>query len=339
MRIAIVARTYYPIAPPFTGGLEAFIHSLCCALAQHHEVTLYAHADSDVPCRLVSFTKQLPAGNAYTQTHENDEFLSIVAHIESEQYDVIHNNSLSALFLIWAARQSKPVITTLHTPPYSCLKAATRLSSASINCHFVAVSHALKREWQPYIQSSCDVIYNGIDLSLWNTTSTRKGSLVAFGRLVPNKGVDIAIAAAKKAGRRIQIAGAITDKDYFQHSIKPLLDSECEYVGHCDHTAIRQLLSDASGALFPVRWNEPFGLTTVETMSCGVPVIAFDRGAFSEIVCEKSGVITSGTNVVSLLSAIERSKFLSSKNIKARSQDFPIEKMVDRYEQCYEHMM
>lgn len=366
MRVAVIARTLYPIRPPFTGGLEAFTHALVNYLTPHCEVDLYAHESSETGAKLFSFTHNYTAVNragsrASSSTSfsaginssvqdprrqsslsedcaaifENDEYLRIIRTLECKRYDVIHNNSLSPLFLLYAAQQDRPVITTLHTPPYSALKAAAQLASKRHHCEFVAVSESLARQWRPFLANGCKVVHNGIDTKFWDRKRESSDYLLCYGRLVPNKGIDIALAVAHALDLPLKIAGARTDTNYYNSQIEPLLDSKREYVGHQSHDQISRLYRHAKAALFPIRWEEPFGLATVEAMAAGVPVVAFDRGAFSELIGTEEGIITPRTTVDAMCEGVQNVHRLNPDKIKARGQSFPLSKMCDRYLTLY----
>lgn len=350
MRIAVIARTLYPIKPPFTGGLEAFTHALVSYLSKRCDIHLYAHEESDCNAQLISFTRtpekpdlascQSPPLhtsllNERAEIYENDEYLRIIKRLDQSRYDVIHNNSLNPLFLLYAAQQDTPVITTLHTPPYSAMKAAAQLASKSAHCEFVAVSESLARQWRPFLAHGCKVIHNGIDTDFWNGKRERSDYLMCYGRLVPNKGIDIALAVAHALDMPIKIAGARTDTHYYRTQIEPLLDCKREYVGHQTHQQIADLYRNARAALFPIRWEEPFGLATVEAMAAGVPVVAFDRGAFSELIGQNQGIITSRTTVRAMCEGVEKVDSLDTQAIRARGRQFPLSRMCERYINLY----
>ena len=138
MKIAVIAKTRLPIAEPFRGGLEAFTHALCKEYIRlGHEITLYAHADSDTALNVKGFYGDEHRENEYFEIYENDEYLSILEDIEQNDFDIVHNNSTHELPILWGVKASIPVVTTIHTPPISKLKAAIKICSAYENLHFV----------------------------------------------------------------------------------------------------------------------------------------------------------------------------------------------------------
>lgn len=333
MKIAIIAHPRFPIKTPYPGGLEAFIASLIPYYGKCADVTVYAHPDSQIesPAKLVSFPFDCVAHKQYPELIENDFLLKVMKDILLKRFDVVHNNAISPIPTVWACKYDIPMLTTLHTPPYSRLKASAELSSLSPNVHYNAVSYSVAEAWQPYINDTVDVIYNGIELAQWRGAKTSKKQLFSFGRIVPSKGFDLAIKAAKLLGKDLNIAGPIYDQPYFDEKIAPFLDDGVNYLGHLDHMALQRQLSSACAAVFAVRWDEPFGLSTVEAMASGTPVAAFNRGAFPEVVSKEGGVLAIGNNVDSLAEAIDASLLKHSDDVIHRAQKFPLRVMCNSY--------
>lgn len=333
MKIALIAHPRFPIRSPFPGGLEAFVSSLIDFYAEHAEVTVYAHPKSDIPShvKFVTFPFDTLSHEKYPDLIENDFLLKVMEDILKNNFDVIHNNAISPIPAVWSCKYDIPLLTTLHTPPYSRLKASAELTSLSPNVHYNAVSFSVAEQWQPYISDTIDVIYNGIDLSDWYGPRTVKEQLFSFGRIVPSKGFDLAVKASAMVGIPLNIAGPIYDKSHFEKDIAPYIGKGVNYLGHLSHQELQLQLRSARCAIFAVRWDEPFGLSTVEAMASGTPVAAFNRGAFPEVVSRKGGVLASGNNVDSLADAIADSLKLHSDDVLHRAQKFPLSEMCNRY--------
>lgn len=331
MKIAIIAHPRFPIKSPFAGGLEAFIASVIPHYARHWEVTLYAHPESDFHEYLVSFPIDEKAYKKYPELVENDFLLKVMQDISSKKFDVVHNNAISPIPPVWACKYQLPLLTTLHTPPYSRLKASAELASLSPWVHYVAVSQSVADAWQPYINDSIDVIYNGIDLHQWQCVKTKQSCVFSFGRILPSKGFDLAAKAAIQLNIPLKIAGPIYDHKYFETVIAPLLGKHVSYLGHLSHQQLQAELRQAKAAIFAPRWDEPFGLSTVEAMASGTPVAAFNRGAFSEIVAEAGGSLATGNNVNSLAVALEQSFNCHADDVTARAAEFPLHRMCEDY--------
>ncbi|MCW8092337.1 glycosyltransferase [Alteromonas sp. ASW11-130] len=331
MKIIIIAHPRFPIASPYAGGLEAFTASLIEYYQLHHEVILYAHPDSKVSCELRSFPIDNRIAKAYPELVENDYLLRVLEDIKSLPFDIIHNNAISALPPIWAAKNDVPMLTTLHTPPYTKLKVAATLASYSPFVHYNAISYCVAEQWRPYVHHHIDVIYNGIDLARWRTSKTTTGYLFAFGRITPAKGFDLALKAANLLELPLLFAGPVYDKTYYTQRIKPNLKNGSRYLGHLDHIALQKHLEKAKAVVFGTRWDEPFGLATVEAMATSTPVASFARGAFPEIVSDQGGVLAEGNTVNSLAEAIEGSFKLHPDDVIGRAGKFPLATMCQNY--------
>jgi UDP-glucose:tetrahydrobiopterin glucosyltransferase len=332
MKIAVVAKTRLPVAEPFHGGLEAFTHALCKEYIKlGHHITLYAHADSDPDLNVKGFYGNEYRNDRQFELYENDEYLSIIKDIEEGDFDIVHNNATHELPVIWGAKASLPVITTIHTPPTAKLKAAVKLYSASDNLHFILPSKSFQATWLPYMDNGSSVIYNGADTSKWSQVCTSRDYLFWYGRIVHAKGLDIVLDAAHSLNMPLKFAGSLDDEKYFNDQIKPRITEKDTYLGHLTQSDILAQLTGAAALANAVRWEEPFGLTNIEAMLTGVPVAGFDRGAFSELVDVESGVVASQRNVAALAKAIESAIILDSDKVRQHALKFSLKIMAERY--------
>ncbi|QKZ14953.1 glycosyltransferase [Spirosoma sp. KUDC1026] len=340
MKIAVVAKTRLPITEPFRGGLEAFTHALCTAYIRlGHQITLYAHADSDPALNVKGFYGDTYRENKLFELYETDEYLSILADIEQNDFDVVHNNSTHELPILWGTKALMPVVTTIHTPPTSKLKAAITICSGSENLHFALPSTSLEATWQPYLTNDSIIIPNGVDPDTWPLVRKSRDYLFWFGRIVHAKGLDIVLDAAHELSMPLRFAGPLDDKTYFDEQIRPRMTETDTYLGHLNQAELRLHLSDAAAMVNAVRWEEPFGLTTLEAMSSGVPVAGFDRGAFRELVDAESGVVAEQKNVKSLAKAIAAAIPLGSDNVRRHAEKFSLTTMAERYITYFEKVL
>ncbi|GAB3753778.1 glycosyltransferase [Spirosoma pomorum] len=340
MKIAVIAKTRLPIAEPFRGGLEAFTHALCTAYIRlGHEITLYAHADSDPELNVKGFYGDAHREDRLFELYETDEYLSILADIERNDFDVVHNNSTHELPLLWGVRVPVPVVTTIHTPPISKLKAAITICSGAENLHFVLPSTSFKATWQPYMNNGSIVIHNGVDLDKWPLVRKSRDYLFWFGRIVYAKGLDIALDAAHELNMPVKFAGPLDDTTYFEEQIRPRMTETDTYLGHLKQAEIGMHMDGAAAMVSAVRWEEPFGLTTLEAMASGVPIAGFDRGAFRELVDGESGVVAEQKNVKSLTKAITAAIPLKSDNVRRHAETFSLRTMAERYIQYFEELL
>jgi glycosyltransferase involved in cell wall biosynthesis len=184
-------------------------------------------------------------------------------------------------------------------------------------------------------------IHHGIDLSLYRLRTKKAEYLSFLGRIAPVKGVHNAIEIAKQSGIPLKIAGEIQPlfREYFDSCIKPHLDGKfIEYVGEADLAVKDELLGASMAMLFPIEWDEPFGLVMIEAMATGTPVIAFPGGSVEEIVRDGiSGLVCSG--VEDAVARVREVQSIKPATVRAYAQQyFSVERMVQDYLALYREM-
>ena len=347
MRIALIAAARYPIREPFAGGLEAHTWALADGLRRRgHRVSLFAAPGSD--CELeaeelrVRSLELSPAARgdvsmpAADWMLEHHAYLSLMlALMEDVSFDVVHNNSLHHLPVAMARVVRTPQLTTLHTPPTPWLESA--ITSGPCPVRFVAVSSFTAQRWR-HVVPHAGVVRNGVDLDVWRP-GPGGGPLVWFGRLVPEKGPDLAIAAARRAGRALQLAGPCPDPDFFARHIEPALGDGIEYLGHLRRHELVELVGNAGAALVTPRWDEPYGLVAAEALACGTPVLGFARGGLPEVVDACSAVLVPGEDVAALAAVLDDRPALDRRAARRRAeQACSLEQMIDGYERTYREL-
>lgn len=349
MRIGIIAHLKYPISKPFMGGLEAFTYDICQRLlARGHDVLLYACAGSDPilnvrpilcekdyqPITSSQFTSR-QLSTEYIATHH--AYVELMQDIDRDELDIIFNNSLNYVPIMMSALVNAPMITVLHTPPIFELKNAIRREQDYGRVKYVSVSKTNADNWKAYAPV-CDVIHNGIDLESWEFYPENEGGYVMwFGRIHPDKGLHLAIEAAKLSGKKLKAAGAISDQHYYETEIIPRLDDSIELLGSCDHKKLNELIGNAEAALITPCWDEPFGLVVAESLACGTPVAGIAKGALPYLLNEHTGALCDGNNVHELADCIQAATKLNRAECRQRAEQlFDVEKMVDAYEALFE---
>jgi glycosyltransferase involved in cell wall biosynthesis len=348
LRIALIASARYPIREPFPGGLEAHTWQLAARLRERgHAVTVFGGAGSD-PELDVQAMAPLPPISADARGDvsmpaewflaEHHAYLGLMLELggSGRRFDVVHNNSLHYLPVAMAPTLPAPLLTTLHTPPTPWLESAVRLPCA-VTRHFAAVSAATAAQWRPAI-AGVGVVHNGVDVRAW-TAGPGGGTPVWSGRVVPEKGPEEAIRAARAAGTGLRLAGPRPDRRYFDERVAPLLGDGVEYVGHLDHAALARLVGSASVAVVSPCWDEPYGLVVAEALACGTPVAGFARGALPELLDDATGVLVAPDDVDALAAAIPRAARLDRAAVRRHAEDTcSVESMVDGYERLYEEL-
>jgi len=331
MRIAQVAPLYESCPPQLYGGTERVVSYLTEELVrQGHEVTLFASGDSQTTATL-----RAPCERALRldpQCRDPLPYHFILLHRlaqTADAFDIIHFHTDYLHFPIFAQRWGK-TLTTLHgrldlpdLPPMLREFAMMPL---------VSISNA-QRAPMPWANWSATV-YHGLPTNLYHCGAGNGGYLAFIGRVCPEKRPDWAIEIARRAGLPLTIAAKVdkVDQSYFETRIKPLLtDPLVKFIGEIRDDQKGTFLGDALALLFPIDWPEPFGLAVIEAMANGTPVIAFGRGAVSEIVDHGvTGFIVN--NVDEAVDAIPLAKALDRNAVRRRFEErFSVERMARNY--------
>ena len=342
LRIAQVAPPLERVPPERYGGTERVMYELIVELVKRgHEVTTFASGDSEVPGRHVPTVpvalrpaefKDDPMGFFLTTAH---------AVMDSQdEFDIIHSH-LEWMSLILARAVHVPVVATFHGRldlPWS-----RELLASPTPAQLVAIS---KNQASPHPEQDWTVVYNGLTLAGTPFERRRSDVLCFVGRVAREKGIVEAIEIAVMAGRPLRIAAKIAptgpEHDYYENVFMPALKaagSAVEFIGEISGPERDQLFAESYAALMPGSWPEPFGLTAIEALACGTPVLARRVGGLPEII--RDGVDGFfGDDVTELAYHVPEVETLNRRAIrKAVIDRFSATRMADNYEAVYRRML
>ena len=339
MRIAQVAPLFEAVPPKLYGGTERVVHYLTETLVDMgHDITLFASGDSVTKAELIPIVKEalrLSPDCIDSLAHHVVQLEEVLTLHNS--FDIIHFHTDYFHFPL-TSRLSTPALTTLHGR--LDLPDLQPLFNRFRNQPVVSIS---LNQRQPLPQANwVGNVYHGLPENL-HKIGEGKGNYLAFmGRISPEKGVDKAIEIAVKSGIPLKIAAKVdkADKEYYELEIKHLLDNPLiEFVGEIDERGKTAFLGNAKALLFPINWSEPFGMVIIEAMSCGTPVIAFNRGSVPELIDDGvSGFIVN--NVEEAVNAVNKINItLRSMVRKMFEEKYTATRMAKDYLKIYESLV
>lgn len=281
MRIALIAPPWAPIPPALYGGIELVVDRLATGFAAAgHEVLLFATGDSTCPVPTQYVLEQAEGSRIGADVPEIVHVLA--AYEAAKGYDIVHDHTLFGPFHA-EHYPGLPVVSTIHGNLDGELAAVHR--PMADYARLIAVSNAQRRA-APDIPIA-KVIHHGIDVSDFPVGNGAGGYCFFIGRMDPGKGAHRAARVARKAGMPLLIAGKMrsaVERDYFDRQVAPLCGDDIRFLGEVSHEEKLRLFAEATAVLFPIRWNEPFGLVMIEALACGTPVLAFPEGAAPEVI-------------------------------------------------------
>lgn len=365
MRIALVAPLVFPIGPPFAGGAQVVVYDLARGLTERgHDVTLFATRGSkvagvklvevDVDYRALQPAVFLADNPANVGTLSDAFFLSADAFRRAfleiagaqPRFDVVHAHAFDYPAYTLASFTNTPAIHTLHLPAVDSQinrslaalqrDAATYFPAA--RPHLVTVSQACAATWQAAGVQIDRIIYNGVDSSIaYNPTPDADGHLLFVGRIAPEKGVATAIRVARALGKRLLMLGAIYDEGYYEREVAPLLGEGIEHRGAVAREDVYAEMGRAAALLFPVAWEEPFGLVAAEALMAGTPVVAYARGALPELIAAgRAGYLVAPNDESAFIQAAQSAFSLDRAACRAEAERrFSLTAMLEAHEGMY----
>ena len=336
LRAAIVAPVWFAVPPTGYGGIELVVSLLAEGLvAAGHDVTLFASGDSLTKGRLSAVFPTAPSdqiGRTFTELRH-----VLAGYASAEEFDVI-NDHTGMLGTAVGGLVKTPVLSTVHGPldTAELQEMYGRIAKLAPSVGLISISENQRRPMPDLPWAA--TIPNAIDLSIYPCKPHRGEYLLFVGRMSPDKGAHRAVAVAMDLGIPLKIAGKrreVKERQYFAEFVEPHLGHGVEYLGEVTHGKKVELLQHARATLFPIDWEEPFGLVMIESMACGTPVIATRHGAVPEVIEDGlSGVIVD--NYREMAGALERADTLDPIECRRYVEErFSPERMVDDYVAAY----
>jgi glycosyltransferase involved in cell wall biosynthesis len=336
MKIALVAPPFIAVPPQKYGGTELFIAHLARGLhIQKMEVTVYTVGDStiEVPTRWLYPHGEWPLPGDVDTALKGINHASWAIKDAVQHADLIHLNSAPGLS--FSRFIDAPMVQTVHH--------AYEQRFADYYLNFPQVSYVTISDFQrqKLRMPRMRTIHHGIERALYPLYPKKKSYLSFLGRIAPPKGTHLAIDVAKKSGIPLKIGGEIQPlyKSYWESVIKPQVDGKfIEYVGEVALHEKSELLGNSLAMVFPVQWDEPFGLVMIEAMACGTPVLATPGGAVGEVVKEGvSGHIRSTTD--ELARCAQNLRFTPETVRSYMEEFFSVERMTRDYINLYTEIL
>ena len=334
MKVALLGPVAWRTPPRHYGPWEQVTSSIAEGLvARGVDVTLFATGDSVTSAQLDAVCT-----TGYNEDPSLDgricEALHTAHAIErSGEFDLVHNH-LDWLPLAFARQFEAPLLTTIHG--FSGQKILPAYVNAKGISAYVSISDADRSAELDYVAT----VHHGIDLTELPFSDNPSDALCSFGRIHPDKGTAEAIAIARLAGRRLIICGIIQDIEYFRQHVEPHIDGDrVRYLGSVGPAERARVLGAAAVLLHPIAFAEPFGLSVVEAMACGTPVVAYDRGSMREVISEGvTGMLA--LDVEAAAAAVTHAVRLDRFAIRqVAEQRFSAARMVDDYLEVYKRVI
>ena len=343
MRVLQLAPLWEPVPPPSQGGTEAVVAVLCEELARRGvDVALCASGDSRTSAQLHAVSGRSLGTASDIADPSPYEWIHVALSLSrAGDYDLIHNHA-GELAMAMSHLTDVPMLTTVHNP----ITRDARFVWDRYEGWYNTISHA-QRATLPEVRSGrfAGVVHNAIDVESFPFSSQKDDYLLFLSRICWDKGVHLAIEAAKRLAMPLVIAGRLAEyeRDYFREQVEPFLDGkEIVFVGEADAGQKRDLFVRARCLLLPLCWEEPFGLVMTEAMACGTPVVAFARGAAPEIVRhgETGFLVDEWDGVDGLVAAVLHVSAIDPASCRRHvEENFSPSSMVDRYVDVYEKVL
>ncbi|MFC2135820.1 glycosyltransferase family 4 protein [Bacteroidota bacterium] len=334
MKVAILSSVAWRTPPRKYGPWEQVASNIAEGMIEKGiDVTLFATSDSITKGKL-----EYICPKPYAEETSLDPKVWECLHIsnmmeQADKFDLIHNN-YDFLPLTYSRLIKTPMVTTIHG--FSSTRILPVYKKYNTTNNYVSISNSDRSPELDYIAT----VYNGINTNEFTFRPESKDYLLFFGRIHPEKGTYESIQIAKKSGQRLIISGLIQDQEYFDCNVKPFInDDDIVFVGNSGPRERDKLLGEAYALLHPISFEEPFGLSVVESMFCGTPVISFNKGSMPELIQDKkTGFLVQ--NIDEAAEAVNDIQYIERKYCrKWADSKFTRQKMIEDYLKVYNNII
>lgn len=359
MRIAMMVRGYIPVPRP--ADIVYSIIDLAQTIAEElasrgHSVDFYAPDGSKI--RLPAKVRTLQLRPLARKRQELNDLINtsdlltgympslwdhrlageMFCRAAAGEYDILHFHHPEGAISLAPLFPGVQVVYTVHDSLHKWHSEIFQMFQ-SPNQHYISISDRQRANAPglPYVAT----IYDGVDIDEFGFSPIHDNYLLYVGRIVPDKGVAEAVQIARRTGERLLIIGPVLpeNQQYFDKRIKPYLSDKIEYLGHKKHEETIPYFQNAKCMLMPLKWEEPFGVTMIESMASGTPVIALRRGSVPEVIADgKTGFICE--TIDEMVEAVGKIHQIDRLECRRRVEHmFTIHNMVDGYERTFQKII
>ncbi|WP_316796514.1 glycosyltransferase [Pedobacter agri] len=348
MKILLVAGPFITLREPYNGGTEAFIvaHANQLVLLGHSVDVIAKDADEKNLFQVIEFS-QSPLSMKDDAYRPCAEWLG-QQHYQSLQfgmfdvgnYDIIHYNSFIPEIYAVGALFKIPSILTLHLPPTKKFELIYKFFVKHAPALPIAISKRMSERWEPSLGKDIEVILNGIDLDQWKMydRNSEEGYLLWSGRITKEKNVEAAIHLANHLKKPLKIIGPIFDQQYFNDFIQPQLSKSIQYISHLNQQELNKFAAGVFAYLATASWEEPFGLSTIEMLASGIPVIGFETAIPPELRNKQVSIAVDSQRWQDLIIPLENIKHATPRECRDFAKTFNIKKTSGEYVKLYERL-